>query len=156
MMAASIVAHFWSSRHDRKPMLLVIDEAHNVCPQTPADCFQATASEGLAAIAGEGRKFGLYLLLVIRGPQKLHLNVLSQCENLFLMRMTTASDIDHLATTFSHVPSALMREAASFRQGQGLAAGRIAGNPMLFQKESRYSVEGGGDIPPTWARQRPR
>jgi hypothetical protein len=151
MMAASIVAHFWSNRHDRKPTLLVIDEAHNVCPQSPADRFQAMASEDLAAIAGEGRKFGLYLLLVTQRPQKLHVNVLSQCENLVLMRMNSASDIDHLATVFSHVPAPLIREAASFELGQGLAAGRIAGDPMLFQTGSRYSVEGGGDIPATWA-----
>ena len=156
MMAASIGAHFWSSRHDRNSTLLLVDEAHNVYPQTPADRFQAMASEDLGDIAGEGRKFGLYPLLVIRGPQKLHLNVLSQGENLFLMRMNTASDIEHLATTFSHLLSALIREAASFQQRQGLVAGRIAGNSMLFQKGSRYSVEGGGDIPSTWARQRPR
>ncbi|WP_371037250.1 ATP-binding protein [Rhodosalinus sp. FB01] len=151
MMGASIVAHFWSNRHDRRPTLLVIDEAHNVCPQSPADRFQAMASEDLAAIAAEGRKFGLYLLLVTQRPQKLHVNVLSQCENLVLMRMNSASDIDHLATVFSHVPAPLIRQAASFELGQGLAAGRISGDPLLFQTGSRYSVEGGGDIPSTWA-----
>jgi len=154
MMAASIVAHFWNARHDREPTLLVIDEAHNVCPQTPADRFQAMASEELAAIAGEGRKFGLYLLLVTQRPQKLHVNVLSQCENLILMRMNSATDIEHVATAFSHVPSSLIRQASAFSLGQGLAAGRIAADPMLFQTGNRYSIEGGSDIPPTWARPR--
>lgn len=152
-MAASIVAYFWESRHNRVPTLLVIDEAHNVCPQTPADRFQAMASADLAAIAGEGRKFGLYLLLVTQRPQKLHVNVLSQCENLVLMRMNSSSDIEHLATTFSHVPSSLIRQAAAFGLGQGLAAGRIAADPMLFKTGNRYSVEGGSDIPTTWAQQ---
>lgn len=154
MMAASAVAHFWQSRHDRQPTLLVIDEAHNVCPQTPADRFQAMASDDLAAIAGEGRKFGLYLLLVTQRPQKLHVNVLSQCENLLLMRMNSTSDIDHLATVFSHVPAPLIREASSFGLGEGLAAGRIAADPMLFRTGTRYSVEGGSDIPATWAERR--
>lgn len=154
MMAASAVAHFWQSRHDRRPTLLVIDEAHNVCPQNPADRFQAMAVEELAAIAGEGRKFGLYLLLVTQRPQKIHVNVLSQCENLLLMRMNSTSDIDHLATVFSHVPSPLIRQASRFGLGEGLAAGRIAADPMIFQTGSRYSVEGGGDIPATWAQSR--
>jgi hypothetical protein len=151
MMAASAVAHFWQSRHDRQPTLLVIDEAHNVCPQNPADRFQAMAVEDLAAIAGEGRKFGLYLLLVTQRPQKIHVNVLSQCENLLLMRMNSSSDIDHLATVFSHVPSPLIRKASSFGLGEGLAAGRISADPMLFKTGTRFSVEGGSDIPATWA-----
>jgi DNA helicase HerA-like ATPase len=151
MMAASAVAHFWQARHDRQPTLLVIDEAHNVCPQTPADRFQAMAAEELAAIAGEGRKFGLYLLLVTQRPQKIHVNVLSQCENLLLMRMNSTNDIDHLATVFSHVPSTLIRQASTFGLGEGLAAGLIAADPMMFQTGTRYAVEGGGDIPATWA-----
>ena len=154
MMAASAVAHFWQSRHERRPTLLVIDEAHNVCPQTPADRFQAMASEELAAIAGEGRKFGLYLLLVTQRPQKLHFNVLSQCENLLLMRMNSTTDIEHLSQVFSHVPAPLIRQASTFGLGQGLAAGRIAADPMMFRTGTRYSVEGGGDIPATWARSR--
>lgn len=154
MMAASAVAHFWQSRHERQPTLLVIDEAHNVCPQDPADRFQAMAAEELAAIAGEGRKFGLYLLLVTQRPQKIHVNVLSQCENLLLMRMNSTSDIDHLATVFSHVPAPLIHQASSFGLGEGLAAGRIAADPMLFRTGTRYSVEGGSDIPATWAAQR--
>lgn len=154
MMAASVVEHFWRSRHDRVPTLLVIDEAHNVCPQVPADRFQALASADLASIAGEGRKFGLFLLLVTQRPQKVHANVLSQCDNLVLMRMNSAADIEHLSTTFSHVPRPLIGQAAAFGLGEGLAAGKIASDPMLFKTGSRYSVEGGSDVPTTWARAR--
>ena len=151
MMAASAVSAFWQSRHNRQPTLLVIDEAHNVCPQTPTDRFQAMAAEELPAIAGEGRKFGLYLLLVTQRPQKLHVNVLSQCENILLMRMNSTSDIDHLASVFSHVPASLVEQASTFGLGEGLAAGRIAADPMLFKTGARYSKEGGSDIPSTWA-----
>jgi DNA helicase HerA-like ATPase len=151
MMSASIIEHLWRHRHERVPTLLVIDEAHNVCPQTPADRFQALASADLASIAGEGRKFGLFLLLVTQRPQKVHANVLSQCDNLVLMRMNSAADIEHLSTTFSHVPKPLISQAASFGLGEGLAAGKIATDPLLFKTGSRYSAEGGSDIPTTWA-----
>ena len=151
MMAASITEHFWRNRHERVPTLLVIDEAHNVCPEMPTDRFQALASADLAAIAGEGRKFGLYLLLVTQRPQKVQANVLSQCENLVLMRMNSVSDIEHLSTTFSHVPAPLVGRAAGFGLGEGLAAGRIAADPMLFKTGTRYSVEGGSDVSSSWA-----
>jgi uncharacterized protein len=59
-----------------------------------------------AARAGEGRKFGLYLIVVTQRPQKVHENVLSQCENLVLMRMNSAVD-----------------RATTFRQGEALVAG---------------------------------
>ena len=154
MMSASVISHFWQERHDRIPTLIVIDEAHNVSPQTPADRFQALASDELTAIAGEGRKFGLHLLLVTQRPQKVHSNVLSQCENLVLMRMNSSTDIEHLSTTFSHVPGSLISQASSFGLGEGLAAGRIAADPLLFKTGTRYSAEGGSDIPTTRARAR--
>lgn len=151
LMAASIVAQLWRQRQDRIPTLVVIDEAHNVCPQIPLDRFQAMASTDLTAIAGEGRKFGLYLLLVTQRPQKLQVNVLSQCENLVLMRMNSAEDIEHLAASFSHLPAALVRQAAGFGLGQGLVGGPVAPDPLLFRTGARHSVEGGSDIPTTWA-----
>ena len=151
MLAASAIEYFWQARHARVPTLIVIDEAHNVCPQSPTDRFQALASDELAAIAGEGRKFGLYLLLVTQRPQKVHRNVLSQCENLILMRMNSSADIEHLMSMFSHIPDPLIAQASSFGLGEGLAAGPITTDPMFFKTGVRYSAEGGRDIPTTWA-----
>ena len=79
-------------------MLIVIDEAHNVCPAEPEDPLAALATEDAIRIAAEGRKFGLYLLVVTQRPQKVHENVLSQCDNLVLMRMNSAADLAHVAT----------------------------------------------------------
>jgi DNA helicase HerA-like ATPase len=151
-VAASILAGLWARRHDRQPVLVVIDEAHNVCPQEPADHAQALAVEHTVNIAAEGRKFGLYLLVATQRPQKLHVNVLSQCENLVLMRLNSQADIAHLADTFSHVPASLIQQAAGFDLGEGLVAGRIAPSPMIFRSGRRRSPEGGGDVPTTWAR----
>jgi DNA helicase HerA-like ATPase len=78
-------------------MLIVIDEAHSVCPQQPTHELMALATEGAIRIAREGRKFGLYLLLATQRPDKLHINVLSECDNLVLMRMNSAAE--HVLTT---------------------------------------------------------
>lgn len=150
-MAAGAVSWLWDRRHDRRPVLLVVDEAHNVCPSKPIDADQSMATDLLVAIAGEGRKYGIHLLLATQRPQKLHENVLSQCDNLLLMRMNSASDIEVLQDVFSHVPPALIAGASTFVQGQGLAAGPIAADPVMFATGRRFTPEGGSDPEPVWA-----
>jgi uncharacterized protein len=151
LVAMAALNYLWRRREERAPVLVVIDEAHNVCPQQPADRIQAAATELAIQIAGEGRKFGIYLLLSTQRPQKLHANVLSQCDNLLLMRMNSAADVDHLAATFSFVPPALLATASSFVQGEALAAGKIVPCPLLARFGGRISPEGGSDIPADWA-----
>ena len=150
--SAALLTFLWDQRRDRQPMIIVIDEAHNVCPQNPIDHNQALATETLVRIAGEGRKFGLYLLLSTQRPSKVHQNVISQCDNLLLMKMNSASDLRSLSDTFSYAPKGLVDLAAGFGLGEGLAVGKIAPDPLLFKSGSRLTLEGGSDVPSTWAR----
>jgi DNA helicase HerA-like ATPase len=151
LIATATFGAFWESRERRAPVLLVVDEAHNVCAQEPVDPLQAEATERAIRIAGEGRKFGLYLLMSTQRPQKIHSNVLSQCDNLVLMRMNSASDLAQLSEVFSFVPASLMERASAFRQGESLVAGKIAPSPLLMRFGGRISQEGGSDVPTTWA-----
>ncbi|MEE9206468.1 MAG: ATP-binding protein [Acidimicrobiia bacterium] len=152
--AAALLGTLWEQRHSRQPILMVIDEAHNVCPQHPVDSNQALATEHVVRIAGEGRKYGLYLLLATQRPEKVHQNVLSQCDNLILMKMNSAADIRSLSETFSYTPAALVEQAAAFGLGEGLASGKIAPDPLLFKSGRRYTMEGGSDVSSTWASRR--
>jgi DNA helicase HerA-like ATPase len=129
----------------------VIDEAHNVCPPDASTRLEQAVTDLALWIAGEGRKYGIYLLLSTQRPQKIHRNVLSQCDNLLLMRVNSASDLDELATVFSHVPAALIAEARAHRMGEMLAAGPIAPTPLRLQMGVRWTKEGGADLPATWA-----
>ncbi|WP_416839626.1 ATP-binding protein [Haloferax sp. DFSO52] len=150
----AILTHLWRERSRRRPTLVVIDEAHNICPQHPGDDLQAISTETAVRIAAEGRKFGLYLLLSTQRPAKIHENVLSQCENLLLMRMNSSSDLSHLADIFSHVPANLLSESSKFGLGETVLGGRFVQNPTFARFEGRVSVEGGSDIPSTWAQRR--
>lgn len=60
----------------------------------------ALATEDAIRIAREGRKFGLYLIVVTQRPQKIHENVLSQCDNLVLLRMNSVADLAYVARVF--------------------------------------------------------
>ena len=141
----------WRNRAAREPVLIVIDEAHNVCPQFPADALTAFSTEHAVAIAGEGRKFGLYLLVSTQRPQKVHENVLSQCDNLILMRMNSEADLRSIGETFSFVPWSLLGQAVTLAQGEALVAGKLFSHPAFARFGRRVSEEGGGDVPADWA-----
>ncbi|MBN1530500.1 MAG: ATP-binding protein [Thermoleophilaceae bacterium] len=152
LAAGAVLGTLWERRADRRPLLVVIDEAHNVCPARPASALQGVGRDHVVRIAGEGRKYGLHLLLVTQRPEKLEPNALTQCDNLVLMRLNGAADVAGIASAFSFVPPSLLAEAPSFGKGEALLAGGIAGRPSRAAFEGRLSPEGGGDVPTTWAR----
>jgi hypothetical protein len=151
IVAAAVLGHLWRQRHRRQPILIVADEAHNICPQEPADNLEAAATSHAIKIAGEGRKFGLYLLVSTQRPSKIHANVLSQCDNLVLMKMNSASDLAHISQIFSQAPATFLDQSPHFVQGECLLAGKMVRNPTFGGFEGRFSEEGGTDVPTSWA-----
>jgi uncharacterized protein len=133
-------------------VLLVIDEAHDVCPPHAEDPLTKIATDHAISIAGEGRKFGLHLLVATQRPLKVHENVLSQCENLFLMRMNSTGDLARVAELFSFAPPGLLARATAFNIGQALVCGHVASHPVLVTTGGRIAQEGGADVAASWAR----
>ena len=151
LAAGAVLTALWRRRADRRPALVVLDEAHNVCPARPALALQQEGRDQVVRIAGEGRKYGLHLLLVTQRPDKLEPNALTQCDNLVLLRLNGAADVERLAATFSFVPQPLLGEAPTFAKGEALLVGGIVGRPTRVAFEGRLSREGGGDVPTSWA-----
>jgi uncharacterized protein len=151
LISETVLSTLWRTRARRQPCLIVIDEAHNVCPRQPADAVTALATNYASLIAAEGRKFGLYLLTSTQRPQKVHDEVLSQCDNLLLMRMNSEADLGRLSDAFSFVPGGLIQRATTFRQGETLVAGKFVPHPTYVRFGQRLSQEGGADIPTSWA-----
>ena len=149
--ALGLLGRLWILRRRRLPMLLVVDEAHNILPSATADPLSSSTADLGVLIAGEGRKFGLHLFVATQRPGKVHPNVVSQCDNLLLMRMNGSTDIEELAHLFSHVPPAMLHRATTFGLGQALFAGPIAPTPLLARVGTRVSPEGGADVPTDWA-----
>jgi hypothetical protein len=151
LVSAAVLGELWRRRERREPVLVVIDEAHNVCPAQPDDELVALATEHAVRIAAEGRKFGIYLLVSTQRPQKVHENVISQCDNLVLMRLNSTSDAAFAQAIFSFVPAGLVDRSTTFRLGEALVAGKISPNPALIRFGARIAEEGGADVPTTWA-----
>lgn len=151
LVAAAVLGRLWRLRARRQPILVVIDEAHNVCPGRPEDALTALAADTVVRIAAEGRKFGLYLLVSTQRPQKVHENVISQADNLVLMRLNSAADAAFAQAVFSFVPAELVARSATFRLGEALVAGKLSSHPALVRFGARVAEEGGADVPATWA-----
>ena len=151
LVASAVLGTLWERRAERQPVLIVIDEAHNVCPAAPADALTAVATEYAVRIAAEGRKFGLYLLVCTPRPQKVQENIISQCDNLVLMRMASAADLAHVGELLSYAPRGLLDGATTFRLGEALVAGKLASHPALIRFGARVAEEGGSDVEAGWA-----
>ena len=147
----ALLNDLWDHREERQPVLLVIDEAHNVCPGHAQDALTALATNYASLIAAEGRKFGLYLLTSTQRPQKVHQNVISQCDNLVLMRLNSAADAAFIAEMFGFAPPGLIGLATDFRLGEALVAGKLSSHPAVLRFGARVAREGGGDVGADWA-----
>jgi DNA helicase HerA-like ATPase len=152
LAAEAVLRTLWEHRTDRRPVLIVIDEAHNVCPAEPPDALTALATDHAIRIAAEGRKFGLYMLVCTQRPQKVPENIISQCDNLVLMRMSSEADLAYTGSVLGFAPAGLLAGATSFRLGEALVAGKLASHPALIRFGRRVAEEGGADVAADWAR----
>lgn len=144
--ALALLEDLWAKREQRRPLLIVIDEAHNLCSPTPETAVERALTNQLIQIAAEGRKFGLWLLLSTQRPTKIHPNVLSQCDNLALMRVNAPRDLAELAEVFGFAPADDIRRSAQFAQGQALFAGGFIAQPTFVQMGARITEEAGADV----------
>ncbi len=142
----SVLDDLWTRREERRPVLLVIDEAHNVCSPELEGTLATAVRERIIQIAAEGRKYGLWMLLSTQRPSKVHAGVISQCDNLGLMKMSSPADLDELGAVFGFVPRELLARASTFEQGQALLAGGFAPRDGVVRMRERYTHEGGADV----------
>jgi len=146
VVALSILDELWSRRNERRPVLLVIDEAHNLCTPDLEGPLLTAVRDRIIQIAAEGRKYGLWLLLSTQRPSKVHSGIISQCDNLALMKMSSQSDLEELSKIFGFAPPSLLSLATGFRQGECLFAGGFAPVPMTVRVRKRLTQEGGHDV----------
>src|SRR5881275_3672792 len=83
------------------PMMLVVEEAHNFCPQVG----QVASSKVFRTLASEGRKFGLGLVIITQRPAKVDKNVLSQCNTQLILKVTNPNDLKALASSVEGLTS---------------------------------------------------
>ncbi|MBF0410844.1 MAG: ATP-binding protein [Candidatus Riflebacteria bacterium] len=84
---------FWTNHENRRPLVLVCDEAHLYLPKKEGlNPVEQRSVEAFEKIAREGRKYGVALFIVSQRPSDVSTTVLSQCNNVIALRLTNSDD----------------------------------------------------------------
>jgi hypothetical protein len=124
------------------PVFVFIEEAHN---------FVGLESLGklpilIKKIAGEGRKFGVFLVVITQRPGKIDQDVLSQCNSQIILRITNPIDQRAIAESCEFVSQAIIDDLPSLNTGEAVITGQIVRFPTVVKIRRRETMEGGGDI----------
>ncbi len=130
----------------RCPVFVIIDEAHNIAPEESITDVARSTLDVLVRIAMEGRKYGLFLFVVTQRPARVNSNLLSQCDNLALMKMSNPADVRLVQDRFGFVPAGWAERALEFKKGQMLLSGQFVERPVYAQVAPRRTVEGGRSL----------
>jgi len=71
---------------------LIFEEAHNFCP---ADA-KTVSTESILNVAKQGREPGISLMVITQMPNKVHQDILSQCDLVISFRLTSRDDLQAL------------------------------------------------------------
>jgi DNA helicase HerA-like ATPase len=116
------------------PLLFACEEAHRYAPADSKIGFGPTR-RALSRIAKEGRKYGVFLGLVTQRPAEIDPTIISQCNTLFVMRLSNDRDQSLIRSAVSDAGSSLLTFVPSLGTGEVFAFG--AGVPLPTRMKFR-------------------
>lgn len=136
------------SMDKRVPTFIVVDEAHNAIPSSGETLAERKLQEQFRRVAAEGRKYGLFLILVSQRPDKLDRMVTSECENQAVMKLGSRLVLDTACQVLGLDGAATKAERVlDFDQGRALLVGPWAGTgPLTLMSAARRTAEGGRNL----------
>jgi DNA helicase HerA-like ATPase len=124
------------------PMMLVVEEAHNYCPQQGL----AASSKIFRTIASEGRKFGLGLTIISQRAAKIDKNVLSQCNTQMILKVTNPNDLKAITASVEGLTAGVADEIQRLPIGVALVIGGNIQMPLFVEVRPRESKHGGESV----------
>jgi len=97
-------------------------------------------------IAAEGRKFGVFLILISQRPSKIDPDSLSQCNSQIVMKLTNPQDQEAIAASSERMSASLINDLPGLNPGEAVVVGELTRTPVMIQVRQRQWCEGGGDI----------
>lgn len=122
------------------PFFLVLEEAHNFCPER--NFGEKISSEIIRTIASEGRKFGTGICVVSQRPSRIDKNILSQCNTQIIMKVTNPNDLKSIVQSVEGIYENVEDELKNLQIGQALITG-ILDVPLIVEIRPRKSKHGG-------------
>jgi hypothetical protein len=138
-----------AAQDSRAPTFIVVDEAHNLIPNNPRGKSESALREQFRTIVAEGRKYGLFLLLVSQRPDKLDPLVVSECENKAIMRIGSGAvlNITKQMLGLDDLSPKLLEKCLEFETGRALLIGPWAPDGyQIMYSAARRTVEGGRNL----------
>jgi hypothetical protein len=124
------------------PVFVLVEEAHRFIPVEAT-----TYSKGIIKkIAAEGRKFGVFLVLITQRPSKIHSDALSQCNSQIIMRITNPEDQAAVASSSERLGQTLLEDLPGLDKGEAVIVGEMTRAPIMAKIRKRTTREGGSDI----------
>ncbi len=133
----------------RVPTFIVVDEAHNVIPREQRNRAEYALREQFRTIVAEGRKYGLFLILVSQRPDKLDPLIVSECENRAIMKLSSRSalDVTREMLALEDIPPNVLAKCLELPVGRVLMVGSWAKDgPQFLYSAARRTVEGGRNL----------
>jgi len=126
------------------PFLLLLEEAHNFCPER--GLANAISSKIIRTIASEGRKFGIGLCVVSQRPARIDKNVLSQCNTQIILKITNPNDLRAISQSIEGFTPDLEEEIKELQAGVALIVGEVVEQPIIARIRVKHSHHGGVSI----------
>ena len=126
------------------PFLMVVEEAHNYCPERGYG--QAVSSSILRTVASEGRKFGMGLCIVSQRPAKVDKNIISQCNTNIILKVTNPNDLKAIIQSVEGLTTQTYREIQRLPIGVALISGAGLQMPIMSEIRTRETSHGGKSV----------
>lgn len=130
------------SRQFEFPVFIFVEEAHKFIPNE-GSTYSASI---IKKIAAEGRKFGVFLIVITQRPSKIHSDALSQCNSQIIMRLTNPNDQRAVSNSSERLGETLMEDLPGLNTGEAIVVGEMTRAPLMISVRKRSTKEGGSDI----------
>src|ERR1041385_773471 len=146
IVVTRIASMLWEARkrNEVPAHILVVEEAHNFCPERNVG--NAVSGAMLRTVASEGRKFGMGLLIVSQRPAKVDKNVLSQCNTQVVLKVTNPNDLKAIIQSVEGISAELSDEIQRLPVGVALVAGGGLPHPVFVDVRPRVTRHGGKSV----------
>ncbi|HET6398205.1 MAG TPA: ATP-binding protein, partial [Candidatus Thermoplasmatota archaeon] len=146
IVVTRLASMLWEARkrNEVPPHILVLEEAHNFCPERNVG--NAVSGPVIRTVASEGRKFGMGLVIVSQRPAKIDKNVLSQCNTQVVLKVTNPNDLKAIIQSVEGISAELADEIQRLPVGACMVAGGGLTQPVFVDVRPRLTRHGGRSV----------
>ncbi len=128
----------------QQPVVIIMEEAHRFIP--PRGQSQTKTREIASQIASEGRKFGVYMVVITQRPSRIDQDVLSQMQNQIILRIVNPRDQEAVRDSSEQLSQDLLENLPGLNRGEAVIVGPMTSAPLMIRLRDRVLEYSGQDI----------